>query len=85
VLEKLNNLPSSLNAIRVIKGRTLRLTVRVKSINDHKVLVGKLEGRDFLEELALDGRIFKQILKKREWRAWISLIWLRVGTCGGLL
>jgi len=38
-------LPSSLNAIRVIKGRTLRLTVRVKSINDHKILVGKLEGK----------------------------------------
>jgi hypothetical protein len=44
-----------------------------------------LKERNFLEELVLDGRIFKQIVKKREWRAWISLIWLRVGTCGGLL
>jgi hypothetical protein len=38
-----------------------------------------------LEELVLDGRIFKQIVKKLEGTAWISLIWLRIGTCDGLL
>jgi len=29
----------------VIKGRTLRLAARVKSINAHKILVGKPEGK----------------------------------------
>ena len=48
MLEKLHNLPSSLKAIKLIKGRTLRLAVRVKSINAHKILVGKPEGKRHL-------------------------------------
>jgi hypothetical protein len=40
-----NNSHSSLNAIRLIKGRTMRLAVRVKSINAKKRLVGNPEGK----------------------------------------
>jgi hypothetical protein len=39
-----------------------------------------------LEDPGLDGRIiFKRIFKKWDGRAWTGLIWLRIGTGGGLL
>jgi len=50
-----------------------------------KVWWENLMERDILDDLVLDGRIFRRIVKKREWRAWIGLIWLRIGTSGGLL
>ena len=48
MLEKLHNLHSWLNAIRVVKGRAMGLAVRVKSINGHKSLVGKPDGKRHL-------------------------------------
>jgi hypothetical protein len=42
---ELHNSHSSLNAIRLIEGRTMRLGVRVKSIIAQKRLVGKPEGK----------------------------------------
>jgi hypothetical protein len=39
-----------------------------------------------LEHPCLDGRIIlKWIFKRRDERAWAELMWLRIGTRGGLL
>jgi hypothetical protein len=48
---------------------------------------GKLIERDHLEELCIDGKIIlKWIFKKCDGGgAWTGLIWLRIGTVGGLL
>jgi len=42
--------------------------------------------RDHFENLGVDGRtIGKWIFKKWDSETWIGLIWLRIGTGGGLL
>jgi len=52
----------------------------------YKVLVRKPEERDHLEDVGVDGRIIlKSILKKSFARSWIGLVWLRIGTSGGLM
>jgi hypothetical protein len=51
----------------------------------YRVLVGKPEEREQLEDLSIDGRIIlKWIFKKWE-GTWTGLIWLRIRTRGGLL
>jgi hypothetical protein len=51
----------------------------------YRVLVGKPEERDYLEDIGVDGTIIlKRIFKKRD-GVWTGLIWLRIGTGGGLL
>jgi hypothetical protein len=43
-------------------------------------------GRDHVRDLGVDGRIIlKWILKKCGVKVWTGLIWLRIGTGGGLL
>jgi hypothetical protein len=45
-----------------------------------------LKERDYLEDLGVDGKVqVKCTLKKTRYRAWIGLIWLRIGTTGSLL
>jgi hypothetical protein len=47
---------------------------------------GSFRERDHLKDPDVDGRlILKWILKKWDRGAWTGLIWLRIGTGGGLL
>jgi hypothetical protein len=42
--------------------------------------------RDDLQDSDVDGRvILKQIFKKWDGETWTGLLWLRIGTGGGLL
>jgi len=54
-----------------------------KKRNVYRVLVGKCKGQ---RQLGRCGKMMlKLILKKRDTRAWIGFIWLRIGTCGTLI
>ena len=47
----------------------------------YRVLVGKTEGQNDLEDLGVDGIIIlKRIFKKRAGATWTRLIWLRIAT-----
>jgi len=52
----------------------------------YRVLVGKLEGRDHLEDPGTDGRmILRWIFRKWVVGVWTGSIWFRIGTdCGHL-
>jgi hypothetical protein len=49
-------------------------------------LFENLKGRDYSEDLSVDGRTISElILGKWVRKVWTRLIWLRVGTNGGFL
>ena len=52
----------------------------------YRILVGKPEGRNHLEDPGVDGRIIlRRIIRKWDVGVWTGLIWLRLGTgCGHL-
>jgi hypothetical protein len=54
--------------------------------NACRKVVGKSEGKRLLEDLDILGmKILRQILEKSDGVVWTGLIWLRIGTSGGLL
>jgi hypothetical protein len=88
--EELIDLYSSPNIIRVIKSRRKRWAGHVARMGEgrgsYRILVGRPEGsrplgrprRKWEDNIKMD-------LQKVGWGAWTGLIWLRVGTGGGLL
>jgi hypothetical protein len=88
--KELYALYSSPNIIRVIKSRRLRLAGHVARMGErrgaYRALVGKPEGMSHLEDPGVDGRIIlKWIFERLGVEAQTGLIWLRIGTGGGLL
>jgi hypothetical protein len=79
--EELNDLYSSPTTVWVIKSRRMRWVGHVASMREgrgvYRVVVGKPEGKNHLEDPGIDGRI---ILRwKWDVGAWTGSIWLRTG------
>ena len=88
--EELNNLYFPPNIFRVIKSRRMRWSGHVARIGErrsvYRVLVGKPEGKSYLVDPGVDGRIIlRWIFRKLDVEAWTGSSWLRTGTSGGLL
>jgi hypothetical protein len=86
--EELYDLYSSPN-IRKIKSRRMSWAGHEALMGDtrdtYRVLVGRPEGRDHLEDLGVDRRvILKWIFKKWNGGPWTGLISIRIGTGGGI-
>jgi hypothetical protein len=88
--EELNDLYPSPNIIRVTKSRRMRWAGHVARMVEgrgaYRILVGRPEGRRPLGRPRRKWEIIlKWIFKKWDGGIWTGLIWLRIGTCGGLL
>jgi len=78
------------NIIRVIKSRRMRWAEHVALMGErrgvYRVLVGKPEGKNHLEDPGVDGRaILRCILRNSYVRVWTGSSWLRIVTGGGHL
>jgi hypothetical protein len=66
--EELNDLYSSPNIIRVIISRRMRWARHVARMREgrgaYRILVGRLEGRNHLEDPGVDGRIILKWIRK---------------------
>jgi hypothetical protein len=87
---ELHNFHSSPDIIRQIKSRRMRWAGHVARMgegrNVYRVLVGKPEGKDHLEDQGVDGRMgSKWTLGRLVGGVWSVFSWLRIGTVGGLL
>jgi hypothetical protein len=88
--EELNDLYSSRNIIRVMKSRRMRWAEHVARMGEgrgaYTILVGRPEGRRSLgrPRRRWEDNI-KMDLQGVGWGAWTGLMWLRIGTGGGLL
>jgi hypothetical protein len=87
---ELHNLYSSPSIIRIIKSRRMRWTGHVARMgekrNVYRLLVGKPEGRRPLgrpRRRWIDN--IKMDLLEIGLNLWTGLVWLRIGTGGGLL
>jgi hypothetical protein len=90
--EKLHNLYSSPNIIRMVKSRRMRWAGHVarmgKTWNAYRILVGKSEGKRPLGRTRcrwVDN--IKMDLREMGWdgMVWTGSIWLRIGTSGRFL
>jgi hypothetical protein len=87
---ELHDLCSSPNIIRMIKSRRMRCAGHVACVGEGRgacrILVGRPEGRRPLgrSRRRWEDNI-KMDLQEVGWGAWAGLIWLRIGTGGGLL
>jgi hypothetical protein len=88
--EELNDLYSSPNIIRVFKSRRMRWAGHVARMGEgkgaYRILVGRPEGRRPLgrPRRRWEDNI-KMDLQEVGWGIWTGLMWLRIGTRGGLL
>jgi hypothetical protein len=88
--EELNDLYSPPNIIRVIKSRRMRWAGHVACMGEgrgaYRILLGRPEGRRPLgrPRRRWEDNI-KMDLQEVGWGEWTRLIWLRIGTGGGLL
>jgi hypothetical protein len=86
--EELHNLYSSPSIIRMIKSRRMRCAGHaarmVEKMNAYRILVGKPKGK---RPLGRPRYRWVNIIKMdlRDGMVWIGLVWLRIGTSGGLL
>jgi hypothetical protein len=81
---ELHNLYPSPSIIRMIKSRRIRWAGHVARMgekrNAYRILMGMPEGKR-----PGGWTILKWILERQDAVVWIGLIWLRIGTSGGLL
>jgi hypothetical protein len=86
---ELHTLYSSPDIIRQIKSRTMRWAEHVARMgegrNVYRVLVGKSEGKDHLEDQGVDRRMGSKWTLGRLVGGWSGLTWLRIWIAGGLL
>jgi hypothetical protein len=89
--EELRDLYFSPSIIRIIKLRRMRWGGHIVRIgekrNAYRILVGKSEGRRPLlrPRRSWEDIILRWILETYDGVVWTGLIWLRMGTSGGLL
>jgi hypothetical protein len=82
---------STPDIIRQTKSRRMRWAGQVARMgegrNVYRVLVGKTEGKDYLKDQCVDGRMGSKWTLGRlaGGRVWSGFIWLRIGTVGGML
>jgi hypothetical protein len=87
--EERNDLYPTPNIIRVIKSRRMRWAEHIARMEErsgaYRVLVGKPDGKRTLgrPRRRWENNI-KMDLQEVGWEAWTGLIWLGIGTCGGL-
>jgi hypothetical protein len=85
--EKLNDLYSSPNIVRVIKWRRMRWTGHVARMGEERGCIGSLWGNrregDQWGDLGVDGWIILgRICRRRDVGMWTGLGWPRIGTGG---
>jgi len=85
--EEVNDLYCSPSIVWVIKSRRMRWMGHVACMGEsrgvYRVLVGKTEGKNHLEDPGIEGRIIlRWIFRKWDVGAWTGLIWLRIRTGG---
>jgi hypothetical protein len=79
--EELHCFYSSPTNIRQIKSRRMKWIGHVARMGErkvYKVLVGRPEGKNHLEDQGVDG--IRMDFRKIGWGVWIGFDWLRIGT-----